>query len=100
MRRSSAFAVLTVGAAEGATNVDCDRAWPLPLELGAEFLHGEASATRALAGASRLLVEELSDRHVFAERGRLRPVRDIWIKFASVCRRIYLPRRLGPAAIG
>ena len=26
-----------------------DREWPLPVELGAEFLHGEAEATREIA---------------------------------------------------
>lgn len=61
---------------------------PHPLELGAEFVHGEAEATFEIADASGLLVEELPDRHVRAEGGRLEPVRDFWAEIARVRQKI------------
>ena len=53
-----------------------DREWPLPVELGAEFLHGEAEAAREIADRAGLPVVEVSDEHVWAERGRLVPLRN------------------------
>src|SRR5438093_368604 len=44
-----------------------DPEWPLPIELGPEFLHGEAKATREIADAAGLAVVELPDEHVWAE---------------------------------
>jgi monoamine oxidase len=43
-----------------------DPFWPVPVELGAEFLHREARTTRAAADAAGLPVEELPDQHVLA----------------------------------
>jgi len=65
-----------------------DPEWPLPVELGAEFLHGEARATREIAGAAGLPVVELPDEHVWAERGRLRPMGEVWTRFGSLLERI------------
>src|SRR4051812_42921923 len=50
-------------------------AWPVPVELGAEFIHGEAEDTTEAARAASLLVETLPDRHAWAQGGRLRPIR-------------------------
>jgi monoamine oxidase len=49
-----------------------DPDWPLAVELGAEFVHGEARDVRAAADAAGLPVEELPDVHVVSERGRWR----------------------------
>ena len=65
-----------------------DREWPLPVELGAEFLHGEAAATRAIAARAALAVVELPDEHVWAEGGRLRPMGDVWVRLARIFGRI------------
>ncbi|HEX6863196.1 MAG TPA: FAD-dependent oxidoreductase [Thermoanaerobaculia bacterium] len=51
---------------------------PVPIELGAEFIHGEALETRRLLDAARLLAVEVSGEHRWARRGRLRPARRYW----------------------
>lgn len=65
-----------------------DPEWPLPLELGPEFLHGEAKATRDIARAAGLPVVELPDEHVWAEGGRLRPMGEVWTRFGALLGRI------------
>lgn len=86
-----------------------DREWPLPVELGAEFLHGEAEATRAIATRAGLAVVEVPDEHVWAERGRLRPMGDVWARLGRLLGRIdtrgpdvsfasFLARRRAPAS--
>jgi len=51
---------------------------PVPIELGAEFVHGEAPETLAVARAAGLAVLELPDVHEVATRGRFRPMGDFW----------------------
>jgi monoamine oxidase len=51
---------------------------PIPLELGAEFIHGEAAETLSLAQAAGLAVLELPTTHELADAGRLRPMGDFW----------------------
>jgi monoamine oxidase len=51
---------------------------PVPLELGAEFVHGEAPETLSLAQAAGLAVVELPNVHESATGGRLTPLRDFW----------------------
>ena len=65
-----------------------DPEWPLPVELGPEFLHGEARATREVARAAGLAVVELPDEHVWAEDGRLRPMGDVWTRFGALLERV------------
>jgi monoamine oxidase len=65
-----------------------DPQWPLPIELGPEFLHGEAPSTREIADAAGLSVVELPDQHVWAEDGRLRPMGDVWTRFGALLKRI------------
>jgi len=65
-----------------------ERAWPRPLELGAEFVHGDAPATRQIAQAAALPLDELPERHVWAAGRRWRPLSDTWARFVDVCRRI------------
>jgi monoamine oxidase len=62
--------------------------WPVPVELGAEFVHGEPEETMEGARAAGLAVETLPDRHVWARGGRLRPMGDIWSRFDEVRKRI------------
>jgi monoamine oxidase len=62
--------------------------WPVPVELGAEFVHGEAEDTMQGARAAGLAVETLPDRHVWARGGRLRPMGDTWSRFDAVRKRI------------
>jgi monoamine oxidase len=65
-----------------------DRGWPLPVELGAEFMHGEAEATREIADRAGLAVVELPDAHVWAERGRIRPMGEVWTRLGKALRKI------------
>ena len=65
-----------------------DQEWPLPVEMGPEFLHGEARATREIADAAGLAVVELPDEHVWAEDGRLRPMGEVWTRFSKLLERI------------
>src|SRR5919201_1294251 len=51
---------------------------PLPIELGAEFIHGEAPETLAIAQAARLMVLELPDLHESVSGGRFRTRHDFW----------------------
>jgi monoamine oxidase len=64
---------------------------PLPLELGAEFLHGEAAEAFAVARAARLAVTELPDDHLLSRGGRLRPAGDFWGKIDRALRALGRP---------
>jgi monoamine oxidase len=63
-----------------------DPFWPIPVELGAEFLHGEAKTTRAAADAAALPVEELPDQHVLAGGGRPREMPRFYERLAGALR--------------
>ena len=65
---------------------------PLPLELGAEFIHGEAPETLSVAQAARLMVLELPDLRETATAGRFRPMHAFWEVIDSMNRD--LARRL------
>ena len=65
-----------------------ERDWPIPVELGAEFLHGEAAAAREVAGAAGLAVLDLEERHLLAANGRLLDTRGFWTRFARLQRRM------------
>jgi monoamine oxidase len=51
---------------------------PVPIELGAEFVHGETAETMKILGAARLRVDELPDEHVRPSKGTLAPVGGFW----------------------
>ena len=51
---------------------------PVPLELGAEFIHGEAPETFAVARAAGLGVLEIPDLHEIVASGRFMPMRDFF----------------------
>lgn len=51
---------------------------PVPLELGAEFVHGEAPETLEVARAAGLAVIELPDTHEISSGGRLSPMGKFW----------------------
>jgi monoamine oxidase len=58
--------------------------WPLPVELGAEFIHGQPPETWELARESGALVEEIPDAHWVAGRAGLGPLRDLWGQMESM----------------
>lgn len=51
---------------------------PVPLELGAEFVHGEAPETLTVAQAAGLAVVEVPNLHEIATAGRFTTRRDFW----------------------
>lgn len=51
---------------------------PVPLELGAEFIHGEAAETLSVAQAAGLAVLELPDSRETVTAGRFKPIGDFW----------------------
>jgi len=50
----------------------------LPIELGAEFVHGETASTFSILDAAALPVAELPDNHWWSRGGRWQQVRDFW----------------------
>src|SRR6266576_2636735 len=66
---------------------------PVPLELGAEFIHGETAETLSLAQAAGLAVLELPDTHELASAGRFKPMGDFWAVIGRIDRG--LGRRVG-----
>jgi monoamine oxidase len=65
-----------------------DAGLPIPIELGAEFIHGEAETTFAVADAALLPIDELPDEHHFAEAGSFHRVADFWGEIDRVRARI------------
>ena len=52
---------------------------PVPLELGAEFVHGEAPETLSIAQAAGLTVVELPDTRELAAAGHFSDLGDLWV---------------------
>ena len=61
-----------------------DERVPLPIELGAEFLHGETPETDRVLRDAGLVALDLSGEHWRAENGRILPHRDLWSKIDRV----------------
>jgi monoamine oxidase len=61
---------------------------PIPIELGAEFLHGAAKETMDIVRAARLRAVDIAGEHWHARAGRLGPVEDFWHDLDLVMRRI------------
>ena len=58
---------------------------PLPIELGAEFIHGEAQETFGIVEASALVACELPDNHWWVSKdGDWSQIRDFWGEIAKV----------------
>lgn len=65
-----------------------DATLPLPIELGAEFIHGEARETFKIVEAAALLAYQLPDSHWMAGRGTHRRVPDFWATVKRIRERI------------
>lgn len=57
---------------------------PVPIELGAEFVHGKSLELCQGARAANLQLYEVSERHWYFENGKLSRSRDYWKKIESV----------------
>ena len=51
---------------------------PLPVELGAEFVHGEPAETLAIVRAASLNLDRLPDGHYRSHLGKLSRIEDFW----------------------
>ena len=60
----------------------------LPIELGAEFIHGEVEETFGIVDAAGLLAYELSDDHWSVRGGKWERVDDFWEKMSGVFARV------------
>jgi phytoene dehydrogenase-like protein len=60
----------------------------LPIELGAEFIHGESESTFAAVDAASLLAYQLPDNHWWSANGKWSIVDDFWAEIERVRRRI------------
>lgn len=57
---------------------------PVPIELGAEFIHGEAPELRDIAQDARLTVVDIVGERWSAANGRLTPLPDFWERLDRV----------------
>ncbi|HYK02717.1 MAG TPA: NAD(P)/FAD-dependent oxidoreductase [Thermoanaerobaculia bacterium] len=57
---------------------------PHPIELGAEFIHGEGSSTFSIVDAAALTAAELPDDHWWSEGGEWKQVDDFWGEIDAV----------------
>ena len=65
-----------------------DERLPIPIELGAEFIHGSAPETVSLARAAGLATYEVLGERWRAAGGKLRRVDDYWQRLDRVMRRL------------
>jgi monoamine oxidase len=57
---------------------------PVPIELGAEFVHGESPALWQIATAANLKLYEVSGRHWYFDSGKLSKSHDFWKEIESL----------------
>ena len=57
---------------------------PLPIELGAEFIHGEAHETFSIVEAAALTTCELPDNHAWSRQGKWETIGDFWERIDRV----------------
>lgn len=61
-----------------------DRRTPVPIELGAEFLHGGAPETRAITDEAGLNVVDITGDRWKASRGRFSNINDFWVRLNRI----------------
>jgi monoamine oxidase len=66
---------------------------PLPIELGAEFIHGEAPETFSIVEAAALMVCQLPDNHLWSRDGKWETIHDFWERVEKVRAQIGRLRR-------
>ncbi|MDX6289481.1 MAG: hypothetical protein QOH42_1280 [Blastocatellia bacterium] len=61
-----------------------DPAGPIPIELGAEFVHGKSPELWRIAQRAQLELREVSERHWYFENGKLSKSDDFWAKIEGL----------------
>jgi monoamine oxidase len=69
------------------------RGWPLPIELGAEFVHGASEELFAIARDAGLLVERLPDAHFEAGPSGWTRVAKFWKRLEAATRKMRVTGR-------
>jgi monoamine oxidase len=64
------------------------RGWPLPIELGAEFVHGRNEKLFALARRAALLIDRLPDATFQVTGSGWKRMRGLWEKLDAITRRM------------
>lgn len=64
---------------------------PVPIELGAEFVHGRAEAVEEILRAAGVPALDIAEHRWLAARGRLRPMPDAQDRIDRLLRRLALP---------
>lgn len=70
-----------------------DRSLPIPIEGGAEFVHGRPEATWRLIEQASLAAADVPDSHLHLVRGRLRNADDFWDEIERVMTRLKRVKR-------
>lgn len=65
-----------------------DPSTPLPIELGAEFVHGISPVSVRMVSESRMITVEITGRMLEAKAGRLRSSDERWDGMAKIFRRV------------
>jgi monoamine oxidase len=65
----------------------------MPIELGAEFVHGDAPVTTRLLDEARLATVPVSGEHVRSDHGELSPQGPIWARMARVFAKMNAERK-------
>jgi len=60
----------------------------VPIELGAEFVHGSAPELEEISKSAKLLVCEADGPRLHSSHGAMRPLRDFWAQLDRVMRRL------------
>ena len=88
-RAGARFVLLEArGRLGGRILTTCPSGFPIPIELGAEFIHGEAETTFGIADPAGLLIHEIPDHHRLAREGTFRPIPDFWKQITRLRARI------------
>ncbi len=66
---------------------------PLPIELGAEFIHGESETTFSIVDAASLVACELPDDHWWSRDGKREEIPDFWGRIDKIRGKIGSLRR-------
>jgi monoamine oxidase len=64
------------------------RGWPLPIELGAEFVHGRPPETFGIVEEAGLVVDRLPDARALVTRGRVDESGDLFDRMARITARM------------
>jgi monoamine oxidase len=72
----------------GRVHTTVDPGTALPIELGAEFIHGEAKETMRIADEAKLVTVPVHGQHYRADRNNIEPLGDMFKRIGKVFRKM------------